>query len=431
MRAGSRFGLASAPLLLCSVAAAQPTNSARIHFANGVEHAEVGDFDAAAADFEEAYRLSLHHAVLYNLGLAYAAVGKSVEAKRAFEMYLERGGRKIPAPRQEEVRQLISQHTKRIGYVAFEIDPSDATLVIDGHPVSAASPRVPTSLLVGTHGIAVARSSFQPFVASVTVESQKTTSIKVSLEPTPVNPASEATPNRVGQIAIESALPELMVSIDGNAVGRDGNAPFLAPLGPHWLRCERDGYAPFDLRVDILEKGIVRAACDLTPKANLPPSDTETVSFKVDQPDAVVVIDGRLTGPSTRLPRGPHSVQIRRMGFIDWTRTVMARPGFPETIEVRLKPTPEHSQEVARAAEKRRTFAYLIGGTGIALLGTSAALYATNNARYRDWTAQGESSSTHLSTALSIQRQDDAALGVAVVGGVMLGYALISWLGAK
>ena len=34
-------------------------------------------------------------------------------------------------------------------------------------------------------------------------------------------------------------------------------------------------------------------------------------------------------------------------------------------------------------------------------------------------------------TAASIQRQDDAALGAAVVGGVLLGYAVISWLGAR
>ncbi|MEI9937244.1 MAG: PEGA domain-containing protein [Pseudomonadota bacterium] len=431
-----RFGLwlqlACGPLFVCSTALAQPTSGARAHFAQGVEQAELGDFDSAAANFEEAYRLSPHYAVLYNLGQAYSAIGKSIEALRAFEMYLERGGQKVAPERQDEVRQLILMSKKRIGYVAFEIEPPEATLMIDGRAIDRASLRVPTSLIAGIHGVAMTLPGYQTFVGSVNVEPQKIVSLKMKLEPAPASaiPAPlDGVP--IGQIAVDSALPEINVLLDGTAVERVGKEPFLAPVGRHRIRCQRDGYERLDLLVEIHEKGIARVHCDLTPARELRAAETGFVSFKIDQSNAEVLIDGRRIPSSIRLSAGLHAVRIRCLGFVDWTRTVTARPGFPETIVVQLTPTPEHALETARTANKRRTLAYVIGGTGIALLGTSAALYATNNGRYRNWAAHGDTGSPDLQTALSIQRQDDAALGVAVVGGVMLGYAVISWLSSR
>ena len=449
LRSASWHRLAFASFLVCSSALAQPTSSARERFAHGVELAELGDFDSAAANFEEAYRLSPHYAVLYNLGQAYVALGKPTEAARAFQLYLEGGGQKISSERQAEVRQLILLSTKRIGYVAFEIEPPEAKLFIDGRAIDASSLGVPTSLTVGVHGVALTLTGFQPFVASVSVESQRIVPLKIKLER-----ASESSPTapveRVvfGQVAIDSALPELTVLFDGTAVERVDKDPFLALVGRHRVRCQRDGYDPVDVQVDVVDKGVVRVGCDLKPASKLQASDAGLISFSIDQPGAEISIDGRRVSTSTRLPRGLHDVRVRRWGFIDWTRTVTARPAFPETVVVHLEPTPEHALEIARATSKRRTQAYVIGGTGIALLGTSLALYATNNERYGDWAAQrdgvardiqAKNYSADLSaraadvrgTAVSIQRQDDAALGAAVVGGVLLGYAVISWLGSR
>jgi len=412
---------------VCSPALAQPT-SAREHFAHGVELAELGDFSSAAAEFEEAYRISPHYAVQYNLGQAYAALGKSIEAARAFEMYLEGGGQKIAQERQSEVQQLILQNKKRVGYVAFELDPPDAKLFIDGRAIDTASLQVPTSLIVGVHGIGLTLTGFQSFVGSVNVESQTITAFKIRLERAPtLEHLARSEHIGVGQVAVDSELPELEISVDGVALKLAGKDPFLAPVGPHRLQCKRVGYDPVDAQIDVIEKSLVRVACNLGPSSRLPASDRGAISFNIDPPGAEVWIDGRRSSTSTRLPKGLHALRIRRWGFIDWTRTVTVQPGFPQTINVQLEPTPEYALEIARANSKRRTYAYVIGGTGIALLGTSAVLYTTNNARYQDWAAQPGD----IQTALSIRRQDDAALGAAVIGGVMLGYAVISWLSSR
>ena len=446
---GSWPRFACASLLFCSSAVAQPSGSAREYFARGVEQAEVGDFDSAVSNFEQAYLLSPHYAVLYNLGQAYSAIGKPIEATRAFEMYLEGGGAKIAVDRQTEVRQLIQQSKKRIGHVAVEIQPADAKLFIDGRAIDSAALRGPLSLTVGVHGVALTLIGMQTFVGRVNVQAQTIVPLKIKLEPAPVATTVAATERSpVGQVAVDSQLPQLDIFLDGVAIERIGTDPMLAPVGRHRLRCVRDGYQPVDAEIDVLEKGAVHVACDLTPAAGLPATDAGFVSFNIDQPGAAVFIDGRRTSTSTRLPRGTHVARIRRGGFSDWTRTITARPGFPETISVQLQPTPEHALELARASSKRRTYAYVIGGAGIALLGTSAVLYATNNGRYSTWAAQNDQLSRDIQaqrynedlssrtedlqrTATSIQRQDDAALGVAVVGGLLVGYAVISWLGSR
>ena len=449
MRAGlwCRFG--SITLLACSTVLAQPTSAARAHFARGLEQVELGDLDSAAANFEEAYRLSPNYAVLYNLGQAYASLGNSVEALHAFERYLELGGKKIGPERQTLVRQLVLLSKKRVGYVAFDISPPGAQLSIDGRAIDAASFRVPTALNVGVHGIVLKLVGFQTFAGNVKVESQRIVPLRIELERAPTSSAqTSSVPVSFGQVAVDSMLPELNVTLDGAAVERVGNDPFLAPVGPHRIRCQRDGYQSVERQLDVLGKGVVHVACDLAVLPKLQPSAAGLISFHVDQPGAEVLIDGRRASSSARLPRGLHTLRVRRAGFIDWTRTVTVRPGFPDAIVVQLTPTPERALDLARTTSKRRTLAYVIGGAGIALLGTSAALYVANDARYHRWAQQRDQVSSGIqaqgynaelstraadiqATAVSIQRQDDAALGAAVVGGVLLGYAVISWLGSR
>ena len=115
---------------------------------------------------------------------------------------------------------------------------------------------------------------------------------------------------------------------------------------------------------------------------------------------------------------------------------------------VRLHATPEHTREIAERVSSRQNWAYVIGGSAVALLGTGVALYANNNSRYQSWQQsraglsrdiQSQSSVPDLDrrvasvreTAVSIQRRDDLALGTSVLGGALLSYAVISWLTAK
>jgi len=214
------------------------------------------------------------------------------------------------------------------------------------------------------------------------------------------------------------------------------------------VTCERKGYIPFRTQLEIDQTRVTHMVCDLKVDPHLSPSDSGIVSLTIPGPRAEVWIDGRRSALTARLPEGPHRVDVRRAGFESWTRTIVARPGFPETVAVNLRATPEHALELQEAAKSRRTWAYVVGGTGLALLGSSVALYASNNQRYTSWQAERDAltrdiqnqrwsptlsdrAQTLQTQAASIQSRDDLAIGGAILGGALLSYSIASWFSAQ
>src|SRR5262245_35959210 len=53
---------------------------AKLHFDRGLEEAHDGNLDVAVAEFEKSLAFQSHPTVLFNLGEAYAALGRPVEA---------------------------------------------------------------------------------------------------------------------------------------------------------------------------------------------------------------------------------------------------------------------------------------------------------------------------------------------------------------
>src|SRR5689334_19745800 len=87
---GVRHGFAAA---LCmgvwagSARAETPVDTARAHFERGYALAQQGAFEPAVAEFELAYAASPHFSVLFNLGQAYGASGRAVQAERTLLRY--------------------------------------------------------------------------------------------------------------------------------------------------------------------------------------------------------------------------------------------------------------------------------------------------------------------------------------------------------
>jgi tetratricopeptide (TPR) repeat protein len=69
-------------------ARAEGEDAARAHFLLGRSHFDAGEFTKAAAEFEEAYRISQRPALLYNLYVAYRDAGDTANAARTLREYL-------------------------------------------------------------------------------------------------------------------------------------------------------------------------------------------------------------------------------------------------------------------------------------------------------------------------------------------------------
>ncbi len=77
-----------------------------------------------------------------------------------------------------------------------------------------------------------------------------------------------------------------------------------------------------------------------------------TVTVVVQPEDATVYVNGRARGQgktTVRLSSKPHTVEVRRQGYVNWSRTVTPRPGYPQTLTARL--TSEQAIADARIAK--------------------------------------------------------------------------------
>ncbi len=81
-------------------------NRAREHYRRGTKAYEIGDYNEAIKEYGEAYKLIDDPALLFNLGQAHRLAGHSVEALRAYRMFLL----KVPdSPNRVEVQQRIAE----------------------------------------------------------------------------------------------------------------------------------------------------------------------------------------------------------------------------------------------------------------------------------------------------------------------------------
>lgn len=176
------------PLLLAITAAtpcfAQTLNpdpgrdlEARNHFQVGRESFARGDFERAAAEFEQAYELSHRPGLQYNIGTAYERLHRWQEARDAFQRYLEL----VPdAPDRAEVEgrlRVINQELNRPA-APPPPPPPPPVVIVQGPAVTPDPPRPwrtvfwitgATTVIVGAGTLAVgllANSRYNDLVAT-------------------------------------------------------------------------------------------------------------------------------------------------------------------------------------------------------------------------------------------------------------------------
>ncbi|MEO8905974.1 MAG: PEGA domain-containing protein [Polyangiaceae bacterium] len=418
---------------------AESTLGAREHFERGVELAQHGDIEAAAQEFEAAYQISPNYSVLYNLGQSYAALGKPVEAVRAFERYLEIGGAKIARSRRSQVEAAISLNRRHIGFVSLSVDPPSASVAVDGRSLSNETPMGQLALATGEHGLTAIAPGYEPFIGMVQVTSGNSVPFRVQMTPVALPPAA------LGQLSVACAIPDVGTKIDGAVVKPHLSDPLLVSIGRHEVSFERRGYLTERTITGVSEGTVSQVTCALRRAPNLSTNDAGFLAFDVAPPGARIQIDGVPESSTVRVPTGSHDVLIRHADFEDWHQLVVARPRFPRVIHVLLKPTAEHALNLRARATSRRTWQYALAGAGASLAAASLALVISSDQRYASWDRDRERFANDFQSlpsdpawlqraselqgrAASIQRQDDLAVGFGILGAGLLVSSLVSWL---
>ncbi|HVT08841.1 MAG TPA: PEGA domain-containing protein [Polyangia bacterium] len=152
---------------------------ARAHFERGVQLGRDGDYRQAAAEFQRAYELSPHYAVLYNLAQAQVALGLPVEAIDTFQRYLLEGGANVPADRRAEVQATVKQQQTHVSMLTVETNVAGASIVVDGVSVGRSPLAGPVRVARGKHQVTAALEGYRAQPQTVVAEEKARVSVQL------------------------------------------------------------------------------------------------------------------------------------------------------------------------------------------------------------------------------------------------------------
>jgi hypothetical protein len=129
--------------------------SARQHYGRGIELAAQGNYSRALQEFQEAYQIRPHFAVLYNIGQALIALQQPIEAIATLEQYQREAKEQINAERIQETNAQIAAEKALIAEVWLTAKPAFASVIIDGKKVGSAPLEAPILVAAGKHALSV------------------------------------------------------------------------------------------------------------------------------------------------------------------------------------------------------------------------------------------------------------------------------------
>jgi tetratricopeptide (TPR) repeat protein len=125
---------------------AEERAQARGHFNRAVELAKAGSYEPALTEFEQAYRISPHFSVLYNIAQAELALERPQRAVETLRRYLAEGGEQIDPSRRAEVEATITTELERVGQrEAVSAPPRAAPAPEQPAPAPVVAPSTPTA----------------------------------------------------------------------------------------------------------------------------------------------------------------------------------------------------------------------------------------------------------------------------------------------
>lgn len=434
----ARLGLACA--LTATPADAQPAHDpqlAKEHFRRGVELVDAGRFEEAAIAFERAYRASPHPRVLYNVGLAYAAVDDPVRALDALERYLAATSDPPGESRRTRAEQLVRQLASRIAVVSLNVVPSDAAVLVDGQPVA---PRVRSALRLpgGKHTIRASRDGHEPLERELELVGGERTELTLALVP------ERDVSVLPGRLKVRCSLPGVSVLVDDV---RSGTTPLdallILPSGRRSISFRRPGYGFPEHKIVVAPHEVVTVDCRPRLKADADVASGWIV-LRVEG-DVRIRVDGVAESIRAKLPAGLHQVDVSRPGYFRWSRTVTVWPGQSTNLDVNLIPTAATRAALERRERDRVAWAAVAASAGIATGVAAVAHYRWNDGRHEDWEREQAAldrawlagppfdevaarQADNDGQLASIERADRVTVGLTVMAAAMVGTGLTLWL---
>jgi hypothetical protein len=372
-------------LLTAALTRAQSAGEqASVHFDRGLELVQEQQYPEAAVEFERAYDLTRVVAVLYNLGMAYAAAGRPVEAADALTRYLAGADKSSTAVERERVEAELQRQQARIGSVTFEVEPSGALVVVDGRELGVSPLRGPVRLSIGDHRVEVSRVEHEPVNRLLKVSAGQRSSLRIALRH--VRAAAES----LAMVPIRCRVPDAKVFVDDRLVAQLQSAALLSTtLGPHVIRFQRTGYVDTVMRVLVTAERTQPVDCSLHIVPQLSATLGGRIAVAAKGMRGTIRLDGDPLPADGRVPVGRHYLELPGRGYETWSQEFSLSPGETKRLGLEVvarQPVSTHGS--AGQGDGRRTLAYCLAGAGLGLGLAAVAVYVANSSEFNIWSQE-------------------------------------------
>jgi len=206
-------------------------DAARLHFQRGVELIEQERWADAILELQRARDLRVTPSVLYNLGLAYRAVGRNREAMGAFRAFSRAPGATVDAALTGRVDAYVRELAAGLGWLELQVEPPSARVRVDGAPVAE---RGPVEVDPGRHVIAVEAEGFASESRTIDVARGAQATVVIRMVPAVVS----------SRVVVRAEPAAALVRIDGHDVGFGVVEEVVRP-GSHSLEVSAAGHTVF------------------------------------------------------------------------------------------------------------------------------------------------------------------------------------------
>jgi formylglycine-generating enzyme required for sulfatase activity len=227
--------------------------------------------------------------------------------------------------------ELHVQLVPRWANVDLSTEPRGAT-VYEGEQELGKTP-LRLELLEGTHDLSIVLDGFKAWdgvvIAEPNVDREFPT---IKLEPANA------------RLLVNTIPRGANVTVNGRYRGQSPVNLSLSPDINYEIGMSKAGYGVASRKIRLEAAASEEMTVDLTAR-------TGRVTVRAYPSDATVYVDGRPRGTGTitlNLSSAPHRLEVRRKGYESFSRSITPRPGYPQTVQIRLRSEEEiHRTSVA------------------------------------------------------------------------------------
>lgn len=226
--------------------------------------------------------------------------------------------------RQEQVHvQLVP----RWANVDVSTEPSGALVYRGEHRLGLTPTRL--ELLEGTHDLSIILDGYKAWDGTVTAQPNVDQVIPtIRLEPANA------------RLLVNTIPRGANVTVNGRYRGQSPVNLSLSPDINYEIGMTKAGYGSAARKIRLEAAAREEMTVDLTAR-------TGRVTVRAIPSDATVYVDGRARGTGSvtlNLSSAPHRLEVRRSGYESFSKSITPRPGYPQTVQVRLRSEEEIRQ---------------------------------------------------------------------------------------